>query len=308
MGRILFVAIALSTPALAQQESDWDSLFREGREAMRQKDYATACQRFSASAEIKRAAGVLLNLAMCEELRNHLTDSWRNWGEALTLLAQNDDRLKLAKEHMSALEKRIALLTVHLRPGSPPGTEVLEDFHQQRLRVDVATPFEPGSYRLVVSAPGRADERLSLTLSSGEQRTIELMPGDPLPGRPPTVSAPPQTFAPPPPPAPTPKMAVRAVATEKPKIGAPLGLTISGLVVGAVGAGLLGSVKSNYDSLYSQCGIAGTCTQSMVSDLIVRERAGFALVGVGAAALAGGLIWLLVERYVQYPKRVEKRL
>src|SRR5262245_55424002 len=107
MRRILLVAIALSPPALAQQESDWDSLFREGREAMRQKDYATACQRFSASAEIKRAAGVLLNLAMCEELRNHLTDSWRNWREALSLLGQNDDRLKLAKDHLTALEKRL---------------------------------------------------------------------------------------------------------------------------------------------------------------------------------------------------------
>ena len=65
----------------------------------------------------------------------------------------------------------------------------------------------------------------------------------------------------------------------------------AGLGAGIVGAIFVGTTRGEYARLQTSCG--PSCDPALVAGPRTRETVGFVLVSVGAAALAGGLIWLL---------------
>lgn len=66
----------------------------------------------------------------------------------------------------------------------------------------------------------------------------------------------------------------------------------SALIVGAVGAGLLGSALTSYNSLSSAC--APNCSSNAWVNLPAREHAGEALLGIAAVAVVADVVWFVV--------------
>jgi hypothetical protein len=74
-----------------------------------------------------------------------------------------------------------------------------------------------------------------------------------------------------------------------------LPLTVGGVGVAMIGFGtaLAVSVGSDYDHLKKTC--APSCPQSSWTDLQKRANAGYAFIGIGAAAVAGGAVWWFLQ-------------
>src|SRR5262249_23707975 len=70
---------------------------------------------------------------------------------------------------------------------------------------------------------------------------------------------------------------------------------VGGAGIALVGAGtvLALSVGGDYDNLKKTC--APSCAQSSYSSLQTRANIGYVLIGVGAAAVAAGTIWYLLQ-------------
>jgi hypothetical protein len=66
---------------------------------------------------------------------------------------------------------------------------------------------------------------------------------------------------------------------------APIVVGALALSAGAVGAGLLGALKGEYDKLHDGCGVAGTCSVAQWSGLRSQDITGKVMLGVGGALL-----------------------
>src|SRR5690242_7148142 len=89
-----------------------EALFHDGRAAAQKGDWETACPKFRESQRLDPAAGTLLNLADCEEHRGKVATAWQLFRQVVESLPPTDERVPLAKDRASALEKRLPRLTV----------------------------------------------------------------------------------------------------------------------------------------------------------------------------------------------------
>lgn len=177
---------SVALPALAADKAQTDRadrLFRAGREAMRRKDFANACANFYQSQALDPAAGTLLNLAECEAAqgRGHYVASWKHVQAALSQLSEDDERLTLARQISSRLERRLAKLRV-VFSGS--------DYEQLGLECDgVEVPsaqlgepiiVESGHHVLVAkTSSDRRGKPVELRVAAGESRGV-VVPSPPV--------------------------------------------------------------------------------------------------------------------------------
>ena len=76
---------------------------------------------------------------------------------------------------------------------------------------------------------------------------------------------------------------------------APTAVGIGAVLVGAIGAGLLGSSASDFRGLQTSC--APSCSPAQSASLILREQSGEALLAIaGALAVADVVLWILEAR------------
>lgn len=171
----LALVVALPGAALAAPPTEGEKLFREGRSAMQDKDYETACARFAESQKKEPAPGTSLNLGECEERRNHLIAA----REAFVSAAANfltADKKGYATGRAEALDKRIPRIVVRVA-GAPKGTivrageRVVEQGAEQRL--------DPGDVAFSIEAPATRTKRMTVTLKESNALTeVELGPLD----------------------------------------------------------------------------------------------------------------------------------
>jgi hypothetical protein len=137
-----------------------------------------ACQRFEESNRLEPAAGTILNLANCREQLGQLASAWQRYREAVHKLPAGDDRVALARERAARPEPRVPRLTVTLAPGSPAGSVVARDgIELGNASLGLPLPVDPGDHVISVSAPGRAPNRVTVTLKEAERREVVLEAG-----------------------------------------------------------------------------------------------------------------------------------
>ncbi len=185
---LLVAAVTLGVPSVAQaggtDPSAAEALFRDGREAMRRGDPATACERFHESQRLDPAVGTLLNLAECEEKLGHVARAWARLREALEALSPNDDRVTDTKRKLGDLEGRLPHLTIRISPRVPSAARVVrDDVEVGRASLGVALPIDPGSHRVRVEAAGRLDRIYDVTVREGENADLLLEAGESTPVR-----------------------------------------------------------------------------------------------------------------------------
>jgi hypothetical protein len=296
----LAAALLFGAPAGAQQARDpvaAEALFNSGLTALDQGDWATACEKFRASYTLDPSPGTSINVARCLEQEGKLATAWLEYQTAKKLnrdtvvesrRAQVD---AYATRQIAALEPRLPRLRIVVQ-SPPPGLTV------ERDGVSVASgalgeslPIDPGTHRIVVRAPGHAEETRDVKTVEGATAdvTIVLRPVASVP-----APVPPPLFVPPPPPPREPERGLRGLQIGGIVVGS---VGVAGLAVGAITGAMALSLKADVEAACDE--ETHTCSEdgsglddaSTGSTVAAISTVGFV---AGGALLATGIVLLVV--------------
>ncbi len=241
------LAAALAAPRLAtaQFNPEAEKLFRDGKDLMKQKKFAEACDAFDASQKLDPNLATLMSLADCREKNGQLVTAWglfvqaesRAQGEGLDKLAET------ARKRSNALEARYSVITIQVPPASRiAGLTIV----RAGKSVDPAVwnkevPLDGGSYELIASAPGRKTWTRTVVVPTQNGKIDVAVPVLEAQGavRPPPPEPPPKptpVVEPPPPQDPIPAPA--APRDDEPRSGKrQVAITVTVITVGLLAAG-----------------------------------------------------------------------
>ncbi len=184
-----YSSVLFAQQAQARDPAAAEALFLQGRTALDAGDFKAACEKFAESQRLDPGAGTLMNLATCEEQRGRLASAWQRWQEALTYLAQKDERVAFVKSRLKVVEPQVPWLTITVA-GAPGNTSVLRDGVELGPgSLGEALPVDPGDHVILVRAEGHAERRYEVTLDKAEREQVKVSPGRRLPKAPPSISA-----------------------------------------------------------------------------------------------------------------------
>lgn len=226
----------------------------------------------------------LINLADCEEKVGKLSDAMSHWVDARAR-AQSEGLRPIEEEataRATALEPRLARLTIVLAPSAPKDAVVERDgVVLGAPSMGIPLPLDPGAHTIVVKVRGREDAATQLTLGEGEAKRVELEAGPPSGGL---------AAAPPPPP--------DAEPASKPALS-PLvfigfGVAAAGVAAGSV-TGLMALGAGS--TARTACPDLRCADASALDDVETGRTLGtvstisFIVAGAGAAVGVYGLLW-----------------
>jgi hypothetical protein len=293
----LCAATVTSVPSIARAEEPSSAdratartLAQEGYVALRDKDYATAADRFSRAVALVHAPTLLRDLARAQVGLGKLVDAHENYstiireGVAADAPAPWQKALADAKAEIVAIPPRLPWVTITVAGPSDP-VVTIDGVPIAAASLGVKRPADPGKHEIRATAPGFYTAKKTVVLKEGESVNIAFE----LEDAPPDAKPKPE------------EEANTVVTTEvpdppwrKPAIIGAFALGGAGLALGSV-TGALAISKRN--KLAPEC-VAGTCGPKQKSDLDAYHTYGpistvsFIVGGVGAAA---GVVLLLVK-------------
>jgi hypothetical protein len=279
-----------------------ESLYQSGKQLFEKGDYAAACPKLAESDRLDPAGGTILMLALCYEGEGKTASAYVAFGEAKARASHDgrDDRARLAKTHLEALEPKLPRLVIEVPDAvrAIPGLVVKSGgVVVPSVSYDVAVFADPGNIAVSAEASGFEPFRATASVRAGETAHIRVGSLAPIP-RP--APAPPVVAAPEPAPSAPPL---------RPSRGAPVAaLTLGALGVAALGVGGYFGVTAINDShtVRDQCHGASTCSDSSAVDLAHRANTEANVANItlplGGAALAAGVVVFLLGRSPQDPR------
>lgn len=250
----------LSTSAWAQSSEDKataQTLFDRGLKLLETKSYDEACPLLAESHRLDPAQGTLFRLATCLEGQGKVAGAWAAYVEVAEAAkaSKQPDRERVARQKAAALQAKLAFLTV--KSGDAEAEIKRDGSVVSRALRGQEIPVDPGAHKITATRDGHTPFETSVTLGSGEHRTIEVPaltkaavaappPVATSTNTPPPVAstasaAPPIT---PPPPEPSGLGTTRKIALASGGVG----------VLGLVGAGVFGLMaKSKRDDSSAHC-------------------------------------------------------
>jgi hypothetical protein len=163
-------------PARAQQPDNQaraEALFRQGRGALDRGETDAACGLFEQSLAAFESVGALLNFADCEERRGHLVAARTYWMRAIDKMTPDDERIVFAKKRLAACEAMTPHLKVTLGEHAPPDATVECDGARiPPAEVGAAKTLDPGTHTVVVRSSQQPEQRLTVTLSQGQNKEL----------------------------------------------------------------------------------------------------------------------------------------
>ncbi|WP_437571042.1 hypothetical protein [Sorangium sp. So ce542] len=292
-----------SAPALAQDLAAAEELFNRGLADMQAGQFETGCPALAESQRLDPRAGTLFTLAECEAKWGRIATAVARYEDYLRLFARLSPdqqarqlgREKIASAQKKALAPDVPLLTLLLPASAPKETRVMRNnVELARPSLGVALPIDPGEHAIVVQPPDAPATEQRVSIGKGERVVIELKVDVPTTEAPASLKTPDPPKAPPsPPPAPLPRS---DRGTSGLRVGAYVagGLGIAGLLAGGVTGAMAfsrkGDIKDNCTGI--DCNKTGKAAADSAQALGNVSTAAF---GVGAAALATGVVLLLLE-------------
>jgi len=181
---ILYPALVLTlAPAMAWADGtdppSAEALFREGRRAADDGDYATACPKFQESYRLDPAPGTLLSMADCEENRGQLARAWQHFRQLCDQLPATDERKAIADARARALEPRAPKLRIVLM-ATAPARVTRDDIALGRASLGTSLPVDPGRHLIVVTSPGRRERRYEVSIGEREDKEVLVSSGEPV--------------------------------------------------------------------------------------------------------------------------------
>ena len=279
-----------------------NTLFEDGKKLLDDGHVAEACARFDESYRLAPRGGTLLNLGLCHERDGKLLAARRELRDALAMARRDGraDREPVAREHLAAVEAKLAWIAVTPPPNVGAGVEIRVDGAPIAPDDWSAVAVEPGRHVVTASAAGFRAREVTLTLETGgKKESVRFDALEPLGAAPPSPSAiastTPTTIASTPPPAPSASHDVAPPPAPRSD-----SLRTAALVAGITGVAI--SVATGVWALErkgvvsSECNAAKQCSQqgadaaSTGRTLVVVSTAAFAIGAVGFGA------WFLLPR------------
>lgn len=268
---VSYSSVLFAQEAKARDPAAAEALFLQGRTALDAGDFKQACEKFAESQRLDPGAGTLMNLATCEEQRGRLASAWQYWQEALTYLAQKDERIAFVKSRLTVVEPQVPRLTITLAGASDNTTVLRDGVELGPGSFGEALPVDPGDHVILVRAEGHAERRYEVTLEKAEREQLEVSPGRRLPKLPPLVG--------------------RDTAPSAPTLGYVLG----GVGIAGVAAGIAtGLLINDRQQLVDENCEGNLCTQTGLD----AASEGRTLLIANAAAWAVGIAGLGVGGYL----------
>jgi serine/threonine-protein kinase len=291
---LALLLVSLSSLAHAQNtdRAAADDLFKQGREAMKHGDFATACPKLEASNKLDPAYGTLRNLGECYAQLGKVASAWGAYNDAADLARKNGegDRAKQATAKADELRARVPHMRVELGANAGlTGVSVARDGKpMDSSLVGVDLPVDPGALALSVTAPGHKAWSTKLTIKEGASEKVEV----------PTLVAEETVKI-----TPTPDES----KTPEQRASPGRGQRVAGLVVGGVGIAVAAvgavfgfSAMSAWNDAQNACPTGMGCSPEAISthdDASNKATLSTIFVGVGAAAIVTGVVL-----YVTAPK------
>lgn len=218
---IALVAALWQCPAFAGDAATAREQLKVGYLLAQQGKCDEALPHLRESLRLDPKAITLINLADCEEKVGKLADAMGHWADARQRAVSEGHRPieEEATARLSALEPRLARVTLVLSPSAPRDASVERDgIALGAPSLGIALPVDPGAHTIVVKAAGHAESTTQIAVGEGEVKRVELSAGAAL------VTQTPPAVAP----APTPRTGVSPLTW----IG--FGVAGAGLAAGAV--------------------------------------------------------------------------
>jgi hypothetical protein len=177
----------MATAGLAHADSAAaERLFREGIRLRDDGDFAAACPKFADSFAQDPAPGTLVNLGDCEVRIGKLMAAIEHYKLAVSGFPKGDKRRELVAQKATAVEPKLAHLTVRVAPTVPDNARITRGGAPfERNSGGVAITVDPGKITLVVSANARQDATYDVELAEGQSKEVVVDIGAPA-----VVSAP----------------------------------------------------------------------------------------------------------------------
>jgi len=122
---------------------------------MEAKQYAEACPKFEESLRLRPGTGTRMNLALCNEALGKTATAWAQFKEVLFAAKKegNEAREAFAKEHIDAIEPRLARLRINAE--ATPGLVIRRDGQEiAAAAIGTPIPVDPGTHTIEATAPG----------------------------------------------------------------------------------------------------------------------------------------------------------
>ncbi len=269
--------------------ADADALFQSAKRAMAKKDYAAACPAFEASHRAEPALGTLLNLADCYDKAGRATSAWLRFNEAAQWAQRNKEanRETFALRRAAELKPRLSYIAIQL-DAPVAGLVLWLDGQQLPAAQAQSFPVDLGRHEVRATAPMHEDWKAELLVTvPGSSTPVEI------PRLKSSLASPPlalESF-------PEPTVSVKA---EQPNRTLPLMVTASGATLVAAGVGgLVYCFSGNARAMRQQPGgpdaLTPSVTRSEFETMGKLYPLSWAAVGLGAAVLTGGVVWLSSE-------------
>jgi hypothetical protein len=172
----------------AQEDTVAESLFREGREAMKGEELDVACPKFAESYRLDPALGTLFNLALCEEKRGRLATAWTKFRQFVDMAPTRDGRASMAWSHIKALEPRLPRLQLMLKGVQTRDALVhLDGVELRGASFGSSIAIDPGSHVVTLTIALQIVRREQFEAHADRVVRIELA----APGGPPDSDKPP---------------------------------------------------------------------------------------------------------------------
>ncbi|HKO49127.1 MAG TPA: hypothetical protein VJV79_15450 [Polyangiaceae bacterium] len=174
----LCLTLLLRLPSAHAQdmtEAGAQLLDAEGTALLNQRQLAAACPKLEQSYRLKPGTGVLLRLALCQELSGKWASSLAFYLEAAERaeVAGNQQIAQLAKSRAAALQPRLAHLTVDLEPSVKELADLrvsCDGVPLELTTLGAGLPLDPGSHVIEAEAPGRKRFEQTIVVSDEPRR------------------------------------------------------------------------------------------------------------------------------------------
>ena len=303
-----------AAPAAAPSQ-EAGKLFDKARAAFKAGNFAEACPAFEQSYTLEPALGTLLNLGSCLEKQGRFASASLRYNDAVgwSLRTHEADREQYARKLSNDVKPKVSWLAI----SSSEDLDLKVDTLTVRVTpTPISLPVDPGLHSLVTDKPGyekwSANVEIVQPGTTSVQKVPQLKPlslSAAVPPPPPTPK--PEEWSPPPPPPADPvAVAPPAVVAATPPAGtlkksvapstpgstrgAGIALVVGGSLVAVAGAVGLGWSASTYGALQNQrinvLPPSSYVTKEDYERLKWAYPASYAALGVGAAAIVGGVI------------------
>ena len=297
LAALLALALTAGSPlafARTDAEKAAQVLFVDGMKLMGQKRYGDACPKLAKSQELDPGMGTQFRLAECYEKLGRLASAYDQFtavGDAARA-ARKPDREAVARQRATALEGKLARLTIAVPPAVAglAGVKITRDGAPVEKRLwGMPIPVDAGDHAVNVEATGKKPWEGKATAADAAQVTVTVPSLDDVaPAATPRAATPSRSLAP-------------AVALG---VGGALGLGLGGAFV-ALRAGKASDAHTLHDTIRAAHGdCLGAPTSPFAKQCLALAGAtsggdtfgtasviGFA---VGGAALAGMTTYLLL--------------